>query len=266
MQSTGPTSDDAAAEELESEEANIYVSNQSRSDDERYICIKKDADLVLDVEVESGDGHMLYLVSTVKLRDSSPYFRNLLDPEKFSEGVRLTAVQRMLRERYRSWGDVPPNELPRIPIKDIGQLSSRVAHEESMTTFLSVLHGVFPPVNSASPSSLANLVVVADRFDGLSSIKELVRKHHILYWAITTKWLQSTYKEEPIRQILLSGVLLNLSHWITSFTTRMVNHGSRYWGSVAEGVDEGSSPLWWTLPNGVEGGSMSISHDFLGLM
>jgi len=265
MQSTGSTSDDAAAEDLESEESDKHASSQSGLDDERFIRIKDDADLVLDVEVSPGDGHILYLVTAVKLRDSSPYFRNLLDPEKFSEGVRLTAVQRTLRERYRSWGDVPPNELPRIPITDIGQLSSHLRHEEAMTAFLRVLHGVSPQVNSASPSSLANLVVVADRFDGLSSIRELVRKHHGLYNAIATKWLHSTYKEEPIRQILLSGMLLNIPQWVTSCTTRMVNHGSRCWGSVAEGVDEEWKALWWTLPNGFEGGSMSISHDILGL-
>lgn len=254
MLSTDPTTDDAAPEDIESDK---HTSSNSWSEIGRFISIKSDADLVLDVGFSSGDDHMLYLVTTTELRASSPYFRNLLDPEKFSEGVHVSAVQRTLRERYQAWDDVPPDELPRISITDIGQLSSGVRYEEPMTTFLKVLHGVYHQANHFTPSSLANLVVVADRFDGLNSIRDLVGKHQGLYNAIAIKWLNSACKEEPTRQIVLSGMLLNVPQWITSCTARLVNYGSRRWDAEAEGANEEPRALWWTLPNGVEGASTS---------
>jgi len=263
MVSTGSTPDDAAPEEPESDK---HTSSQGRSEGERFICIKNDADLVLNVEISPGDEHILYLVITTELQASSLYFRNLLDPEKFSEGVRVSAIQRTLRDRYRSWRDVPPNELPRILITDIGHLSGRVRYEELMTSFLRILLGVHSQKIQPTPAWLANLVVVADRFDGLKSLRDFVRTHHGPYTAIATKWLNSAYKEEPIRQILLSGMLLNISQWVTSCSARLVNHGSPRWDAVAEGVDEEPRALWWTLPNGFEGAFMSISQfDILGL-
>lgn len=256
MLSSDSTSDDAPpAEDIDSDQ---YTSNGSRRESGRFIRIKDDADLVLDVRISSGNEHILYLVTTHDLADSSHYFRNLLDPEKFSEGVRVSSVQKKLRERYRSCEDVPREELPRISITDVGQLSS-ARREDSMTTFLRVLHLVSCQAHQPTPAWLASLVVVADRFDGLNSIRNFVRKQHGLYTAITTKWLSSTYKEEPIRQILLSGMLLNLPQWITSCTARLVNHGSRRWDAVAESADEEPRALWWTLPHGLEGASMSTS-------
>ena len=251
MLSSDSASDDVAPNDLEYQEP----SNGGREEIERFIRIKDDADLVLDIEMPSRDEHILYLVPTAHLRDSSLYFRSLLDPEKFSEGVRVSAVQRTLRDRYRAWEDVPPEELPRISITDIGLLSDRIRHEELMTAFLRILLDVHSPENKPTPTWLANLVVIADRFDGSNSVKLFVAKHHGLSTAMTARWLSLTYKEEPIRQILLSGMLLNIPQWVASCTTRLVKHGSRRWDAVAEGIGKESRGLWWTLPRGFEGAS-----------
>ena len=257
MLSSDLTSENAAPEDLESDKD---TSSNSRLESDKYIRIKDDADLILDVEVSSGDERVLYLVMTAALRDSSLYFRNLLDPGKFSEGARVSAVQKTLRDRYRSWQDSPPHELPRISITDIGQLSSHAQPEESMASFLRVLHGVHPPTHQPTPSWLANLVVVADRFDGLNSIRALVGKHYSLYNAMTTRWLHSAYKEEPTRQTLLSGMLLNLPQWVSSCSARLVNHGSHRWDAVTEVVDQEPRAMWWALPNGVEGTSIPTCY------
>ena len=257
MLSTELASDDVAAENLKSDGA---TSGGGHPKKEKYIRLRGNADLVLDVQFSWWDEHLLYLVITKELRESSPYFHNLLDPEKFSEGARVNTAQSSLRDRFRSWDDVAPSDLPHISIVDIGPLSSRVRQEESMTTFFNLLLGVHPDVNQATPSWLVNLVVIADRFNALHKIKEFVAKHHRIYTVFSTKWIDSAYKEEPTRQILLIGMRLHIAAWITSCSALLILHGSRRWDFTTEGVTEGQKGLWWSLPGGLEGASTFLSH------
>jgi len=256
--STTSSIHDAESEALKSDEHTSDRSQAKRT----TIRISDDADLILDVHIPSEDKHILYQVSTGGLRGSSLYFRNLLDPEKFSEGAHVKTVQSTLRERYPSLRDVPAIELPGISVVGIGQLSRRARHEDLMTTFLRILLGDPSHEYQSSPSWLANLVVIADRFDGLQKIREFVKPRHWVYGVFATKWLNSTYKEEPIRQILLSGVLLDFPEWVTSCSTRLVMHGSRCWAGSLENEDEGDRALWWTLPSGLEGASIILLQPY----
>ncbi len=244
--STESTSDDAAPQDIK---ADGNTLSSTKSEGETIIRITPDGDLILDVQTSYEDVHTLYQVNTTQLRDSSPYFRNLLDPQKFSEGARVTAVQDTLRERFSSREAVPLAELPRISIVDIGHLSSRVKPQTSMTAFLCILLGV-PKAFQSSPSWLVNLVAIADRFDCMHKVKEHVEHYPLVYTTLTNKWLNAKFKEEPVRQLLLSGMLLGMPEWITSYSARMIIHGSERWGAV---TDQEPKELWWYLSGGLEG-------------
>ncbi|KAI9877323.1 MAG: hypothetical protein M1830_004253 [Pleopsidium flavum] len=239
---------DSGSDALESDKHTLESSQANKT----TIPISDDADLILDVHIPAEDKHILYQVSTGGLRGSSPYFRNLLDPEKFSEGAHVRSVQATLLERYPSLRDAHATELPHISVLGIGQLSRGARHQESMTTFLRIVLGIPSDEYQSSPSWLANLVVIADRFDCLEKIKEFVQTRHWVHGVFATKWLNSTYKEESIRQILLSGVLLDFPQWVTSCSARLVMHGSRRWNVAIEDDDDGEKALWWTLPSGLE--------------
>lgn len=198
------------------------------------------------------------MVNTAKLRDSSPYFRSLLDRDKFNEGAHVVGIHERLKEQYHSIGDAPAAELPHVLIEDIGCLSRHVRPEESMTAFLKIMNGVRFDASRqlhASLSWLANLVVIADRFDALPKMKQFVREYPWLMRKYASQWFKfsSKMQEEQIRQVLFCVILLGMPEWIASFSAPLVLHGSKAWADATEDGDHGERPLWWALPGGFEG-------------
>lgn len=230
-----------------------HTSTTSKANRQNITDVSDSGDLILDVQIPPADEHILYQVSTDILRGTSPYFRNILDPDKFSEGAHVRKAQAKLRERYTSLKDVPAMELPRISVVGVGQLGRRARHEEMMTSFLRILCGTSVDGHPSSPSWLADIVTIADRFDSLEKVKEFVMQHHRLYGIFATKGLNSTFKEELIRQIIYSGALLGVPQWVASCSARLANHGSKRWSTVEEEEDDGDQARWWTLPGGLEG-------------
>lgn len=207
-------------------------------------------DIVLHVRHETKAFNALHAfrVSSPILKSNSKYFERLLQPGRFGEATSVEEKHKAVRERYGSVAEAPSAELPILDIQDVGRISNTVKSIDALLKdFLYILHGkdtqTFPPV-----ANLANLAIVADRFDALNIVKSYVRRKKMLR-AIdgkTTQKADGALSEEKVRQRLLVAILLDYPLWLEKYSARLITKG---W--VGREADL-SSALWWDLPSRVE--------------
>jgi hypothetical protein len=209
-------------------------------------------DIVLDVCDETREQTHSYRVSTVQLTQASPYFASLLDPNKFGEGAQVAETLALLKKRYGDIEDAPIEELPRVVISDIGRISRVNTMKNLVFDFLSALHGLDLSTPSPPISNLANLTVVADRFDALPLLSHYVHRKRFLR-TIDAKARGKTFalSEERVRQKLLIGLLLDHPDWVSVYSKRLIIGGSVRWRDDIS--DEVEPALWWDIPRGIEG-------------
>jgi hypothetical protein len=221
------------------------------------VVIDPNGDLILDVRQNEAPGYQ-YRVDSATVRQNSRYFDNLFSP-RFSEGQKLSATLDSLKERgYSSSADIPPNALPRISIVDIGRIHTQSTIQNLAADFLRVLHG--QPLPTSPPvSNLANLAVVADRFDALPYfIKYMQRKKYLQAVDAKAKGKPSTaLPEERVRQKLLVGLFFDYPPWVSRYSKQLIIRDSVYWKPGKE-ISENAA-LWWDLP-GVEGTSLRLDY------
>ncbi|PVI01220.1 hypothetical protein DM02DRAFT_525482 [Periconia macrospinosa] len=218
------------------------------------IVISPEGDLVLDVRQEEGSQQFSYRVKSGTLRASSRYFDNLLS-DRFSEGQSLLAALDHLKiSGHTDVATTPVGLLPRIRIVNVGRigLSKGSNIQNLMADFLSAIHG--QPLATASPpvANLANLAVVADRFDAVESLAIFVQRRRYLQ-ATDAKSKSRTgnnMPEERARQKLLVGVLFDHPPWVTRYSKHLIMRDSAQWRPGVETDD--SNALWWDLPYGME--------------
>jgi len=271
------------------ENANTPVESQSSNtsaaaasglpvdEDGRFIVAAK-GDLVLEIHRDVGNDseRFTYLVSSAMVEAHSEYFARLLEPNKFGEGTRIAEHRKRLKAQYGSSGSsnstsssggeessqtsgaarapVPTAELPVVVINDVGMISNRVTSIAGlMGDFLSMLHN--EPLSTKKPpvANIANLVVVADRFDALSFVTEYVREHHYLagYDARFVDTALGGLNEEKVRQALFVSVMLDHENWVGPLSRQLLITGSRCWKEDA--APDEHLPMWWDLPQGIEG-------------
>ncbi|EME47223.1 hypothetical protein DOTSEDRAFT_96863, partial [Dothistroma septosporum NZE10] len=221
--------------------------------------IAPDGDVVLSIrhEAAASAGVSRFRVRSSILKQHSRYFAGLLDG-RFGEAQRIAEALIELQNHYISPGDAPSTELPSISIIDVGRISAVKSIEPLCTDFLASLHGQdtqgLPPV-----ANLANLAIVADRFDALESIAAYVRRRRFIR-AIDGKMTPKTdggLSEERVRQRVLIGALLDHSAWLEKYSMRMI-----YKGWVGrDDVDEATA-MWWSLPRRLED-EISIRRDYI---
>ena len=214
-------------------------------------------DLLLDIKSNhDGQPHLLR-VSSRSLQSASRYFATLLDSTKFMEGGAV-------RERHEKLvGDgirparAPADLLPRIRISDLGQISwPQDGSSELVHDFLRILHGLEIHKLRPSLAFLADLAVLADRFDCLSGVSRYVKTSNLLP-ALDSKnrdrfGVQTS--EERARQKILIGWLLDQPDWLVNLSRRLIIRGSRQWTVDADGPPIRQA-LWWNLSDDLEGGS-----------
>jgi hypothetical protein len=209
--------------------------------------IEIEADVIL--ELSHADLSHTFRANTATLKAKSAYFTNLLSA-RFDEGCRIEKDHASLREKHGSISAAPPEELPVIRIEDLGRLSEVKSIAALCNDFFNFLHGINLPQDPPPPvANLANLTIVADRFDALAALKACVQKRKILR-AIdrkTTSRAEIALTEEKVRQRMLIATLLDDSQWLERYSTRMISNG---W--VGEGNTAETSALWWDLPMRLE--------------
>lgn len=209
------------------------------------IAIDPRGDIVLDVKHASA-GHQ-FRANTAALKANSKYFAGLLQG-RFGESDRIEKSHVDLKIKYGSPAKSPAEELSVIHIEDIGRISAVKSIEPLCTDFLHILHGKEPQTSLPPVANLANLAVVADRFDALDTVRAYVRRRKIprAIDGKTSSKADSSLSEEKVRQRVLVAVLLDYGPWLEKFSARMITRG---W--VGKEADE-SAALWWDLPSRLE--------------
>ena len=211
------------------------------------VIITVNGDLILQIQDTSERAAICYRVSSTVLKGVSAYFVNLLDPQKFSEGVRVHTELIELRTKYSDFSTVPASSLPRISISDVGDFPEGISNEFILTYFFKILHRTHERPHRVHPnaSSMALLSVVADRFGAAKSVssyvKEIKTPHSL------------TMKEEAWRQKLLTGYLLGIDDFVKRWSSQLILAGSERWIQDNEKAIVHGEPLWWHLPSDVEG-------------
>ena len=218
--------------------------------------ISPGGDLLVNVQGKEGSASYDFRVSSQQLSEASPYFASLLDPDKFKEGANIRDSHRRILQTHTSFNDVPDDALPRIRIEELGCISKVSSVRQIATDFLSVLHNIDVFVKQPPVANIANLTIVADRFDALAFFKDYVQHRNLLRAVNARSKLNSGLAEERTRQMLMIGVMLDYKPWVAPLSKRLIIHGSSQWQAKAR--DKFSLPLWWNLPHGVEGTKKSI--------
>lgn len=198
-----------------------------------------------------------FRVDSANLRHASPYFNRLLDQDKFGEGVHMADTHKSLKAIYGNPGAAPSDELPHIKIRDMGRISPVKSIRLLMTDFLAVLHG--RELSSSTPplANIANLVIVADRFDSLHVLQGYFKSRKLLHAMECKTQVQSAQDrgtksspEEKVRQRLLIGLFLDAPSLVLQSSSRLVHRGWVGYHEAAAPVK--ALPLWWDLPQGIE--------------
>ncbi|KAF2277262.1 uncharacterized protein EI97DRAFT_441997 [Westerdykella ornata] len=207
-------------------------------------------DLILHIRHEEHDAGFRYRVSSKTIRQNSRYFDSLLS-DRFNEGRILSEGLVALKQAgYSAPAEAPSHALPTIQIVHVGRISKVSSIRDLAADFLRALHG--QPLPEKFPvTNLANIAVLADRFDALDYFKAYIhRKKYLVSVDARLKASKTRPTEERIRQKLLIGLLFDYGPWITSCSKHLILRDSAQW---KEGVEmDGTAALWWDLPNGVE--------------
>ena len=186
-----------------------------------------------------------YRVDTIKLRQSSRFFDRLLSGP-FAEARAVAEGLERLRMQYGNNAEAPVSELPSIHVEDIGRVSVSKSVQPLMADFLLALHGR-DMEGKVSIGNIANLVVVADRFDSLPFISDYVRRRRLLRVKETP---EPKLSEERLRQKLYAGILLEHEAWVLSSSHHIITRGSERWKADSE---DANAACWWNIPRAIEG-------------
>lgn len=221
------------------------ASNAPSVDDDGVTLISEQGDVVLAVEHEQDQVHKAsFRVDGSRIRNASPYFQLLLDPARFEEGHRVAT--RLLDLKDRDLASIPTSQLPVVSIQDIGRISPVKSITLLLTDFLCLLHAR-PLANPHPPlSNLANLTVVADRFDCLPSLRSYVHSNRLftLLDAKSPK-SKSPVTEERLRQRCFISLHLHYPPWFLTSTQRLIQRTSFL-------IPPDTAPAWQDLPASLE--------------
>lgn len=209
--------------------------------------------MILEVCQDEGGPQFRYRVDSRVLQQNSRYFGNLLG-DRFNEGQKLSATLDALKlAGHSNVADAPADALPTISIVNVGRISKVSTIQNLAADFFRALHGHDFGVASPPVANLANLAIVADRFDALPYFSRYIqKKKYLLAIDAKSKGRASiSLVEERVRQKLLVGLLFDHSPWVTRYSKYLIMRDSVQWKPGAEPDD--TAALWWDIPNGVEG-------------
>ncbi|CBF88523.1 hypothetical protein AN0920.2 [Aspergillus nidulans FGSC A4] len=219
--------------------------------------------------------HTRWRVSSESLMQSSPYFRALLDPDKFSEGRNLVKQRELHKLDVNTTvsGDVagfsgnPSSDqdaLPTLRLPD-DHLPPRFG-PDNIGLFLKVLsfnsfteaerESFEAEVRAQKPSFIAGLIEIADAFNSPETVRECLEracytlgKPKLPFTKFTASMLK--LNENRIRQSIFIAKFLNHQTVFKMLTHALVVGGSRFWVNGIE-PPAPDSPGWHYLSDGLE--------------
>lgn len=202
--------------------------------------------IILEFRPEDGNETVSFLVDSVCLVKQSRYFKQLLEDTRFAEGAAVTKKLHENRTKYDHAANIPFDDIPCLEVVGLGRTSPLKGIRNVLTDLLLIIHGQVLPTRKMPLTNLANLAIVADRFDAATALAEYVRKNGIL-----ARFPKIDATEETRRQKVLIGLILNDAELVLTCSKSFVLAGSYLW------VDADNQPpndaLWYDLPRRVEG-------------
>lgn len=224
------------------------------SDEDGLLVVASSGDLILDIAQEEHGQQYSYRVDSRILQQNSRYFENLLSG-RFSEGQQVSAALEALKLKgHADIAEVSADALPHISIVNVGRIaiSKSSALRSLLADFLRAVHGLDLAISNPPVANLANLAVVADRFDAVACLSTYVRRRKYLH-VIDAKSRgkpNPTLTEERVRQKLLVGIFFDHPPWVTKYSKHLMMRDSVQWRPGVE--EDHTKALWWDVPNGVE--------------
>ncbi len=227
------------------------------TEESNVIEISSEGDLVLEIYSADKKERFLYRVQSDRLREASAYFTQLLQPGKFGEGAAIHEQTQELAKKYGKLIDAPAIELPRAILVDVGRISKVSTIKLVAADFLRTLHGLDLTTTAPPIPNLANLTVLADRFDALPYFAGYMkRRKYLMAHEIKRRGKDSsTVPEETLRRMLMIGILLDFSPWVSGLSKALVVRGSTQWPQPS---DVETAALWWDLPTRIEGKGVEL--------
>ncbi|KAJ0425798.1 hypothetical protein BJY00DRAFT_273736 [Aspergillus carlsbadensis] len=241
--------------------------------------IANSGDIFLEYESFTGtNGHASHRwrLDSESLMQSSPYFRALLDPNKFSEGRHLMRQRELYsHDLLDSWkhGEkfdysdhahvqdyalptirLPNNHLSYSSGLDTIELFLRILsyhsfNEEEQESFNTEIRG-------QRPSSIAKLIELADAYNSTQAVYDTLKRCNYTLGRPKlplTRFTSSVLRlnEERIRQSTFIASFVNDRTILQILTHALIVSGSKLWASGIEGPDP-DTPKWQYLPDGLE--------------
>lgn len=214
-----------------------------------------------------------WLVASEDLTQNSPYFRALLDPNKFSEGRRFMqqktdwtqkTAATATEERLRIVDDEAIHELPKLQLP-VDQFTRRLG-VDAIEVFLKLLsvtsvdRETFGNELRILPASLvARLVEIADVFNSPQVARDALRRCRYAYGkgrVSMSKFSQHMLKmsEARIRQVIYIAHFLRDSSTFQVATHSLIVAGSRHWTNGVEDRSHDQDTFrWMYFTDGLEG-------------
>lgn len=208
-------------------------------------------DLVVQVQGKEDSDKYYFRVSSTQLSKASPYFASLLDPNKFREGAEIQNARDALLQTYKALSEVLSEGLPRINLGDLGRISQVSSVQPVAKDFLSIIHNIDVFTKQPPIANVANLTIVADRYDALAFFSQYVRRRGFLRAVESKNKLKDNLSEERIRQMLMVGIMLDYKPLVGLYSKKLIISGSLQWQFQAK--NNSLLPLWWSMPHGIEG-------------
>lgn len=290
------TNTNTDAPSVSSEEVQVRESTSGNEPQQYVMVISSHGDVIVEYADRDQDGLpsassvSRWLVASEDLMQNSPYFRALLDPNKFSEGrdfmkqkeVLIAAAAEsgtnnderatenplsMLSPLLSSDADalraLPTLSLPvdevtqRLGVNTIELFLRVLSYSSLENTQNRVFNNALKPF---PPSVIARLIHLADTFNSPQVVREALKRSGYAYGkgrVSVTKFNQSLLKmsEDRIRHIIYIAHFLDESTAYQVMAHTLVVLGSKYW---VNGVEVPSDPengtfRWQYFADGLEG-------------
>ena len=216
-----------------------------------------------------------WLVASEDLTQSSPYFRALLDPNKFSEGRQFMQQKSDWSQKTAAKGNTTDDENAHISLNALPTLSlpvdqfTRKLGVDAIELFLRILsfqslgddegkQKFNAEVKLLPPSLVARLVEIADAFNSPQVVRERLRiskytfgKGRVSLSRFSDSLLRMS--EDRIRQIIYIARFLGEQTVFQVLTHVLLVAGSRYWINGIEAPVSDDTFRWLYFTDGLEG-------------